>query len=114
SFDSSPLKLPEDSIHRAEFERHQANVSAELSAPGRKRWNGSGLTLTHIRSSRTDGVELPQLTMRFKRSDYIRRQATRRMFAGLDDRSRDLILGTVHDGVDERYCGGFGSVISII
>jgi hypothetical protein len=82
-------------------------------------FNGQGYALTTIDSSRREGGhdgEQPTLTMRFKKSDYIRKRAARGLFSSsIMDRKRNDILSEVFTkGVNERYSGGFGAVISII
>ena len=113
SFDRSPLKNFTNIDDAAKFSK-LLTEEAEVIKASPKLFNGSGLTLTYIELSRTDNDERPLLTMRFKRSDYVRRRATRRFFSELDEQRRGDILATVFDGVREEYCGGFGAVLSII
>lgn len=110
ALDTSPLALPEggSQLRYAEVEAREVE---RLKEGG---FNGSGLTLSYIRSSRTAGDEEPTLTLRFKRSDYIRRRTTRSLFSEMPEAERESVLRRLPDGVQEAYCGGFGAVVSII
>lgn len=113
AFDPSPLKTPEDAARLQLFKETEERERAKIEDdPGP--FNGSGLTLSYIRSSRTAVDEEPTLTMRFKRSDYVRRRTSRTLFSELPQGERDAILATLPEGVQEAYCGGFGAVVSII
>lgn len=111
SFDRAPLQLPagkEDAYFAVEA-REQMEIAASPEA-----FNGSGLTLSYIQSSRTAGDEEPTLTLRFKASDYVRRRTTRSLFSTLPEAEREMVLGTLSSGVQEAYCGGFGAVVSLV
>ncbi|HEV7276578.1 MAG TPA: hypothetical protein VGN80_09850 [Devosiaceae bacterium] len=112
SLETSPLQLPAEEDLRVAFPKIEVEQQEELKR--RRGFNGTGLTLSYIQSTRTDGDEVPKVAMRFKRSDYNRRLTTRTLFSRLDPERRDRILGTIPYGVQEEFCGGFGAVISII
>lgn len=111
SFDPAPLKIPVK--HETAFGELEAEARHRIATTPRT-FNGSGLTLSYIQSSRTAGDEEPTLTLRFKPSDYVRRVTTRNLFNRMPDTDREGILRTLADGVQEAYCGGFGVDIAIV
>lgn len=112
--DSETLDKP-PSLRGKRFDSEAVQSKSDIKK-NPKAHNGRGYTLSYINSSRTDKGELPTLTMRFKRSDYVRRLTTRRWFSNvLSQEERQEILEVMQSkGVVEAYCGGFGAVMSII
>lgn len=112
SMDTSPIATYGD----AELDERYRTLFVEKDEEIRRSaFNGAGMTLSHIRTTRTDGDERPQVIMRFKPSDYVRRVTTRTIFSELPEDKRSEVLSSVHtEGVREGYCGGFGAVVSII